>query len=282
MSIKRTAAYLLLLTSASFAGTAEKRSEVISAQGATRVDLSCEFSAGTFNITPADFTESARLDIDRDPSEVKETIEYETEGGVQSINLQSEMRRHLHLDNFRNRWNLQLSRHYPMRATLKLGACEGNIDLGGVPLTNLRVEVGAASGKINFSDENPERLKTMRIQAGASSLDLLNLGNANFDSFEFSGGAGSFDMDFRGVYRGESKAKLEIGMGSADIILPKGLPMRIETDGGHWFSSVTLHGGNLDAVEDGIYESPDFESAEDRLILDLSVGMGSIDIKWKK
>lgn len=282
MRIGRILVSLLFLATGSYAGTTEKRSEVIAADGATRIDLSCEFSAGHFNISPGDFNETAKLDIDRDPSRVKEIIEYDTKDGLQSINLESKMRSHLQFDNAHNRWHLQLSRHYPMKASLKIGACEGDIDLGGIPLTSLRVEIGAASGKINFSDVNPERIKNLRIEAGASSLDLLNLGNANFDQLKFSGGAGSFDMDFRGEYHGESEAKLEIGMGSADIILPKGLPVRIETDGGHWFSSVDLHGGNVDEVEDGIYESPNFKSAKDRLILDLSVGMGSVDLHWKK
>ncbi|HKK21450.1 MAG TPA: LiaF domain-containing protein, partial [candidate division Zixibacteria bacterium] len=97
----------------------------------------------------------------------------------------------------------------------------------------------------------------------------------------FSGGAGSFDLDFRGALHGEARADIEIGLGSADIILPSGTAVRIETEGNNWLSSIDFDKRGLDEIDDGVYESPDFDKAHTKIVLNLQVGMGSIKIVWK-
>ncbi len=257
-----------------------RKTENVAVEGAKNLNVECTFGAGTLNITPVDIADAARLDIEYDPDKVDYHLEYEVDGGTGYLEMKSELDHHVNLDNTHNRWDLGMSTRYPQELKMEIGACEADMDLGGIPITNLKLEIGAASGQLDFSKENPERCRLMRIEAGASSLKLSNLGNAAFDDFKFSGGAGSFDMDFRGTYHGESMAKLEIGLGSVDITLPKGLPVRIEADE-NWFSSIDLHGKEISEVHKGVYESDDFGSAKDRLVLSLEVGMGSADLYWK-
>jgi hypothetical protein len=165
---------------------------------------------------------------------------------------------------------------------MEVGACDAEIDLGGIPLTELTMEVGAASGQIDFSEPNPERLKEISIEAGAASVTVLNIGNANFEEFSFEGGAGSFELDFRGEYKDEAEISIEIGVGSAEIILPKGIPIRIETGDPGWFSTIDFHNDDLNEIDDGIYETEDFEDAGVRIYVKLDVGLGSIDVYFKR
>ena len=164
---------------------------------------------------------------------------------------------------------------------LDIGACEAHMDFGGVPLTDLTLDIGAASGKIDFSAPNPQSLDEINIDAGASSVSLRSIGNSNFKYLSFSGGAGSFDLDFRGDLKGEAKADIDIGLGSAEIILPEGTAVRIESEGSSWLSSIDFDKHGLDEVEDGVYESPDFDKADIKITLNVEVGMGSVDIVWK-
>jgi len=76
-------------------------------------------------------------------------------------------------------------------------------------------------------------------------------------------------------------SRLEIGLGSADIILPRDVPIRVETENSNWLSSIDFHHDNLDEIDDGIYESNDFEDADTRIVLVIEVGLGSIDLYWK-
>ncbi|MEW6050744.1 MAG: toast rack family protein [Candidatus Zixiibacteriota bacterium] len=270
------------LASGAVGGALEHKTETVVIHGADRLSMNCSFGAGELIINPGDIPDAARLNVAYDPRRVDYDVEYEVKGSTGYLRLDSEWKRHRNVNTNDNRWDLVLPRKYPLDAKFEIGACDAEIDLGGLSLTELKLEVGAASGTIDFSRPNPERLREMRIEAGASSLKLINLGNANFEYLKFSGGAGSFDMDFRGEYHGESEAKIEIGLGSADIILPRGLAVRVETEDDNWFSSVDIDGGDLDKVSDDVWETPDFENAKDRLVMRLDVGMGSVDFRWKK
>jgi hypothetical protein len=168
-----------------------------------------------------------------------------------------------------------------MLLDLEVGACEAEFDLGGLPIRGLSLEIGAASGRIDFSKPNPERLAEMTIEVGASSLEINNLGNANFEEMHFEGGAASCELDFQGDFVGEAKVELEIGLGSLDIFIPRDLAIRVEADES-WFSSVDFHGLRLVETDDGVYESRDFEDAEKRIVFEVSVGMGSVDFHGKR
>jgi len=124
-------------------------------------------------------------------------------------------------------------------------------------------------------------MESIDIDAGASSLEMISLGNANFEDFTFSGGAGSFKLDFRGEYKGESEINIDIGLGSVDIILPRGVACRVESEGSGWLSSIEMHKNELEEVDDDIYESEDFEKTDIRITLKVDVGLGSVDIYWK-
>lgn len=265
-----------------FARDFEEGKKVIPAEGAQRVDLDLSFGVGELTIMPGKGEDIAVINLDRDISRVRETFEYETRGGTSYVTLESRPRKKLHnLDSDNNLWEMILSDRYPMEARLEIGACEADFELGGLPLTELSLEMGAASGQVNFSTPNPKRMREFKVEAGASSLKLFNLGNARFDLMTFSGGAGSFDLDFRGDYEGECEITLDIGLASANIILPEGVAVRIETEDDNWLSSVDIQKKKLSHVDDGVYESKDYEGAKDRILLKIEVGMGSVDVRWK-
>jgi hypothetical protein len=275
-------ALVLLLAVAVEADRAKHSTEVIPSGGAKNAVVDIQFAAGTLVVNPKDMADIAELDLFYDPEFVDVIIERDVRDQTLFVSAESDFDDHRHdMKDIDNDWDVNFSTRTPMELHMEMGACKADVDLGGVPIRELSIDIGAASGVLDFSSPNPERMKEFEIEAGASSLDLINVGNANFEFFKFSGGAGSFDLDLRGKYTGESEIEIEVGLGKADITLPKGLPVRIESDKDQWFSSVDLHGGNLDEVEDGIYESPDFEKASTRLTIRLDIGMGSVDVRWR-
>ena len=119
------------------------------------------------------------------------------------------------------------------------------------------------------------------MDIGASSVEVTNLGNANFEFLSFSGGAASTSLDFLGTIKSSCEASLDIGLGSAKFILPEGLAVRIRTDGDGWFSNVDFHNRDIEEVRDDVYETPDFDDADIRMTIDLDIGMGSADFYWE-
>ncbi len=284
MRVAVVAALLLVVFAGiALADRAKHSTEVIQLNGAKNAVVDFDFAVGTIIINPKDMTDIAQMDLFYDPEYIDVRVEKNLRNETLYVTAESDFedRRH-HSDDLDHDWDVTFSTHTPMELSLDMGACKAEVDLGGVPIRELNIDVGAASGTLNFSAPNPQRMREFSIEAGASSLDISNVGNANFEHFKFEGGAGSFDLDLRGKYTGESEVEIEVGLGNADIILPRDLPIRIESNDDEWFSSVDLHGGDVDEVEDGIYESPGYETAKVRLTIRLEVGMGSVDVRWKK
>jgi len=264
------------------AGRREQETRSIETEGAKKIEVELEFGLGELRILPEDMLKAAILEMSYNPRQVEYDIDYKVRKGTGRLFIESSTHRKIHIDSEDNLLDLTLSTRYPMSLEMDIGACDAEIDLGGVSLEYLDIDVGAASGDIDFSEPNPVRMKEMNIDAGASSLDMHSIGNANFDLMTFSGGAGSFDFDFRGEYKGESRIDIDIGVSSADIILPRGIPTRVETSGSNWLSTVDFHKDDLEEIDDNIYESLDFKDAKTRIILIIDVGLGSVDIYWKK
>jgi hypothetical protein len=260
----------------------ERETKTIPCDTAKKINLNVSFGVGELTINPSDMKDACKIDLYRDLDYVKETFDFDRTGQTEYVTLESKQRNNRHnFDSERNKWDMTLSTQYEMEASFDIGACDAEIELGGVPLTELSINAGAVSGVLSFDKPNPKRMKEIRIDAGASSLKLLDLGNANFDYLDFDGGAGSFDIDLRGTYKGESEVVIDVGVGSADIFLPSDIPIRIETDDDKWFSSVDIHGRKLHRIDDGVYESTDYDEATTRILLKIDVGMGSVDVRFK-
>jgi hypothetical protein len=272
---------IMLLAVSAVSARMEQVSKKIDSEGAERIVIEADLGGGQFNVVSKDMSEAALVEIEYDPKRVDYEVDYRVKRNSGYLILESNTNRGKDLDTDRNIWDVTISTRYPAEMHMEFGACDAEMDLGGIPLEELSLEVGAASGVIDFSQPNPIRMKDLSIDAGASSLELVSLGNARFHEMSFEGGVGSFDIDFRGKYEGESEASIEIGLGSADIIIPHGLAVRIETEGGNWLSSVDFHDDDLDEVDDDIYETPNFDDADDRLVLIIEVGLGSIDVYFK-
>ena len=263
------------------AGRLESSSKKIERLGVERVDVNIDFGMGEITLVPADQDDVALIELEYDPKQVDYEIDYTARNDRGYLDIETIQRRKRDLDTEDNLMNLTLSTRLPMELVLDVGACDADLELGGLQLTDVSMDIGAASGVIRFSEPNPVRLERFDIDAGASSVELESVGNANFEVFSFSGGAGSFDLDLRGKYSGESRVVLDIGVGSADVILPEGMPVRIEADRDGWMSSVDFHGGDVDEVDDGVYESDDFDEAKTRIMIEIDVGLGSVDVYWR-
>lgn len=283
MNIKRNMLVLIMtLVAASLsAGDLERVTEHVDAEGAREISLTLEFGAGEITLIPADMEEAAIVDIQYNPRRVEYVVDYRAKGKTGILDLESSLRRKRNVDTEDNLWDMKLSTRYQMTVDMEIGAADAEMDFGGIPIEEFVLDIGAASGRLSFSKPNPIKLNLFDIDAGAASLDCEQLGNANFEEFNFSGGAGSFELDMRGHYDGSSRISIEIGLGSLDLVLPEDIPVQILTDDDGWLSSVDFHGSRVEEVDDGEWESDDFDGAKTKIIVELEIGLGSADIYFK-
>jgi hypothetical protein len=82
-----------------------------------------------------------------------------------------------------------------------LGGVVADIDLGGMPLTNLAFDLGGVSMSIDFSSPTSRTVENVIGAGGGVYLAMMNIGNTNFQKFGLTGGGCAFDLDFHGAYQ---------------------------------------------------------------------------------
>jgi hypothetical protein len=116
----------------------------------------------------------------------------------------------------------------PFALELDSGASDCVVDLGGVPLTRLQIRQAAGRLRVDFSRPCPEGLGELRVDAGATSLELANLANAAFSELRVQGGAARCDLRFGGALRRDARAAVEVGVASVRIAVPASTAARVE------------------------------------------------------
>jgi hypothetical protein len=75
---------------------------------------------------------------------------------------------------------------------------------------------------------------------------------------------------------GSTRVKIESGAASLEIQVPSGVAARIRSSGG--LSSFSVDKDRFPRVGD-IYQSPDFDVAQNKVELNVQMGVGSVSIK---
>jgi hypothetical protein len=120
---------------------------------------------------------------------------------------------------------------------------------GEVPLT-IKFDTGAGDARLDLTDL---RVTDLKLQTGASSTDLTVPANA-----------------------GHTRAKIDAGAASIIVRVPPGVAARIRAGGG--LASVSVD-RNRFPRQGGVYESPDYETASNKVDLRIDTGVGSISVR---
>lgn len=252
---------------------------LVAKSGHRTIDLKIDIDAARITIETHEGGPLVDYRVRYDADKYDIEVDYDDDGDVGEVTIVQEKRKHrFDYDSDDARWTISLSRDFTYDMDLDIGFAECRTDLSGLPISNLRVDVGAAEGMIEFDQANPEKMESLDIDAGAGEFDFVGLGYANAENYIFDGGAGEFSLDFEGFTEGYHYANIDIGVGEVTIELPEDLPVHIEADEG-WFNELNIHGRDFDEVDDGVYETENFDKGNFGLELELDVGMGEATIR---
>ena len=237
-----------------------------------------EYGAGRLVVTPADRPLLYEFQMRYDESQTTPVTEYDRERGTLRLGMRSRDReRGIRVNRVReeSRADLHLSREVPMDLGLEFGAGEADIDLGGLSLRSLRVATGASDTRIGFRAPNRIPAEEVRLEAGAASFEATELGNTRAQRFVFKGGVGETVLDFGGAWDRNATAEVSMGIGSLTLRFPRDLGVRIVKD-----SFLTSFDGSGMVKRGGAYYSRNWESARNRLTVEVEAAFGSIDVDW--
>lgn len=175
-------------------------------------------------------------------------------------------------------WNLQFSGAVPMSYDLELGAGRGNFDFTGLKVEGLKLSTGASSVEFRMDEPNDVACDHVTIESGVSKFTGTNLANLNFRKLKFSGGVGSYKLDFGGTLQQSANVDVEVGLGAITLIIPHDTPARIISDES-WFSSLDVDDVFERTRKKNVYETPDFGNSNKSLTIRVESGLGSVRVR---
>ena len=173
-----------------------------------------------------------------------------------------------------NRMALALSTAVPIDLSLELGAVEANLDLGGLALTSLDINAGANATRVRFDTPNRVAMRSLEVEAGAASIVLSNIANANTAELSVEAGVGSVELDFSGTWTGDLAASVDIAVGALKLIVPRDVGIRLDV--GKVFARVSSEGL---ASRDGVLVSENWDTARYKLTVRAKTVFGTIDVR---
>ena len=251
--------------------------------GIERLDVDVEYAVGRLTIDPADTGLLYQMDLRYDANAFEPARQWSTEGGTGHLALQLKSEDgDFDLDDFGDvddsdlgALELGLSREIPTTLSLGVAAAEAKLHLGGLALERFVFRTGASQTKIDFDVPNPVRMDRLELAAGAADFEAAGLGNARFDSFEFTGAVGDVTLDFTGAWEGSAEGEIKMGLGSLSLTFPRDLSVRIEKQG----FLTSFNSAGFDEV-DGGYQTSNWADAANRLTLKVRAGLGDIDVDF--
>jgi hypothetical protein len=175
------------------------------------------------------------------------------------------------------RWYLRLTDAIPIRLNAELACGKGEFDITGLQMKDFKLSTGASSVILRCNEANRSEIENLRIESGVGRLVAEGLGNTNFRRLKFSGGVGSYDLDFSGKLRTDAEVDIDVGLGAITITIPDNIGAKVICDES-WISKIHLDAAFVEH-EDNTYYTDNYSSAAGRLKVSVQAGLGSVRIQ---
>lgn len=150
---------------------------------------------------------------------------------------------------FHNEWDIRFGDRVPLDMRIECGAGEQDIDLAGLPITELDMKLGAGDVDVNLSD------------------------NETLTRLEFDIGAGNVDINLDGPWTNDVEVDIQGGVGQTKLRLPRDIGVRV---------NVTKGIGDVDAsglYRDGnAYVNEAYGESDVTLEIDMQAGIGRVEL----
>jgi len=274
-----------LCTFTAFAYTLESKHREFSRTKEKELHIILDVSFGSISIKRGEQDKIASIDYsEEEAAKQKLYVSYDISNETGTLYIKLKESTHFWGDddnrNTHNRHlDIKVSSAVPISFELELGAGQGEIDLTDLRVKDVKISTGASSVTMLCNKPNPIFADDISIESGVSKFTATDLCNLNFRNMKFSGGVGTYKLDFDGNLRQNAEVQIEVGLGSINVYVPKTIPAKLVYDD-NWLSSFKLD-DDFEKTRSGVYETNDFQDATKRLTIRLESGLGSVRVQRK-
>ena len=246
--------------------------------GETRLNARIEYGAGSLRVEPGLPGELYRMTLSYDEDRFVPVSDFDASSRTVVLGLRAAGQggvRVVSSNQLRQLATIALSPRADLALDLSLGAADADVELGGLRISDLDLKIGASRATVRFSRPNGMRCRHAAFSAGAAQVSVFGLGNSRCDEIEFEGGMGKVLLDFSGAWTSSAHVEVKMAMGEITLRLPRRVGIRLAMD--KFLSSFESAG----LVRRGdSFVSPNYDTAEHRLDLDLTTAMGGVNVEW--
>lgn len=123
-----------------------------------------------------------------------------------------------------------LSSSVPLKLDLNLGGAGAEVELGGMRVRTLKLNLGLAGGRVRFSSPNQMVMDELGVDVGLGGVKLENLGNANVSQIDINGGMDGVALDFGDSVMRDVKINAQIAFGGLKIQVPRSAGVRVQAE----------------------------------------------------
>lgn len=172
--------------------------------------------------------------------------------------------------------DLELPPDIPMDLQLGFIGGEAEVDLTGVPVERLSLNIGASDTELRVSSVNSQRIDSARINVGVADFEAHGLGNLNAGHVSVKAGLGLVTLGLEGEWPEDARLSIKMGLGGLRIFVPESLGVRVRHEGS-FLASIDADGFSK---RRDTYTSHNWDRAGRRLEVDLSATLGSVEFVW--
>jgi hypothetical protein len=137
-------------------------------------------------------------------------------------------------DDNRPRLTLLIPPAVPIDLSLNVSMGESRIDLGGLTLSDLGLDLSMGNHEVDFRQPVVDGLTRLRLNARMGNVRIENLGNARAKSVDASGSMGNLTADLGGEWKPGSEAELSFtqSMGEVRVNVPTNVRLQADVRNG--------------------------------------------------
>jgi hypothetical protein len=246
--------------------------------GETRVAARLDYAAGALRLAAGRPAELYRMDVLYDGDRYVPVSDFDAAEGNVALGLRASGEGGLRVvskSQLRQTASVTFSPKSDLALAVTLGAVDGDLELGGLRLTDLALEAGASRATVRFTQPNAVRCRAATLTAGAAELTVLGLGNSRCERIAFEGGVGQVTLDFGGAWTSSSRVEVKMALGKVALRLPRQVGIRITLD--KFLATFEPQG----LVRRGTsYLSPGYDKASRHLDIDVTTAVGGVTVEW--
>lgn len=183
-----------------------------------------ELSKGSFRVEPGPPGGELRVEADYDASRFELDEHYDPEGREYRLRFDARggplafFRRQRSDD---SRVRVIIPRGYPVRLRGEVTMGESHLELGGLWLADVDLDLRMGSHRVSFSEPLPVPAASLTLEGSMGEIELENLGNASPRLLTLDHGFGAAYVDLEGAWRNDAEVEIEYGFGECVVRLPE-------------------------------------------------------------